>query len=163
AMARGDNADRRADHAEEEHAVAPQFGRGVDLRDAYEKEQRNPWVVPARMRRTRPGRGGANFDRSCRIRTACEVEPVAEDGCVVRKPNQWGRDHKNAGEPECWRPQVAVTQKRDANERPSQEGENPSVVACVDSGNEDEGNEPEKPAAALRISVEGTPPLDEPS
>ena len=94
------------------------------------------------MRRTRAGRCGADFDGSGGVGTACEVEPVAKDGGVVGKPNQRRRDDKNAGEPECWGAQLAVAEKRDADERPCEEGENPSVVARVDRGDEDEGNEP---------------------
>ena len=115
------------------------------------------------MQRTGAGRGSADLDGLGRVRTAREVEPVAEAGGVVEEPGNRRGNKSGAGQPEIRRAaQAAALQQCEADAGPGEQGDDPAVIARIDGGDESGGYEELQLGRLDWVFVKAKTPLHKP-
>src|SRR3974390_3020115 len=118
--------------------------------------------MPAWMWRSCTGCRRAYFDCGCGVGTTREMEPVAEDHGVVKKPDERRGDDSRSSDPEGTGTKHALAKLNDADRCPREQRKYPAVVPgeygcnehCCDAGQETGG--------AGWIVVEGSVPLHQP-
>ena len=78
-----------AQHSETSAAMLPHASAAASICAHFDEEQkRYPRIVPAGMRGSGAGLAVRNLDGCGGVGAAREFEPIAEDHCVVREPQQ---------------------------------------------------------------------------
>ena len=144
----------------EENSFAPAEGSYIHLRVFDEVDQRYPWIVPAGMRIDRGG-GGSQLDGERRVRAAHEVQPVAEDDCVIGHPACGSEQQDNRSKDEICAKETATAVEADGHGEPDEEGEYPAVVARIDCRSQHGDDGPEQVLRAAFVGIERRVPFDD--
>jgi len=102
---------------------------------------------------------GAKFDGVSGVRPAREVEPVAEADGVVDEPENRGGSNDDGGKPKsrcseaCAIPGGRAAKQRERDAGPSDERDDPAIVASEDGGHESDGDALQAAALWKRIVI----------
>ena len=113
-------------------------------------------------------RCGAQLDGCGGIRSAHEIEPIAEHDRVVNAPHNGGGYDKDACQPECAGPQLAASKQDHADAHPAQQRHHPTVIARKDRSYKHCRDSEQQTSASALIAfrcilwVDARPPLHQP-